>query len=253
VLLVAAAVAFGSAAAAAPKPEEQVRDAVVSAMKAGFEKGDLAGYMAAWDENARLIAGRGPKPGPHDAGMDRSAIEATKRLVFGSPLLAGVRVSHDDVNVQVKGDEAEVTLKTTTSRTVEGTPLAEVVGERFLLKKREDGWRIVENRYWPIEMRVGGDTFTYDEQAWTRLDAAAEQTGAMGDVSGQLGALLQGWRFRDAYEAAKRRTKEDKKNLSAWMALATAARLVGKADEALAAYRAVHRLDPKAPVPDAAR
>lgn len=237
-----------AAAAADPADAQAIERVVLESMQAGFARRDVDGYMAAWAPDGRVISGRTEAPGPYDVTLDHDALASSRRLRLSLPDRPSMDVRLSDVRVEVTGDTA--VMHTLTHVNVQGEDTT--AGEVYRMRRTRDGWRIVENRFWPRTVRRDGAEVAATDAEWARLDAAVDEARRAGDPEKRVFALMDAWRQREAADEAKRLAQAQPDDKLAQMLHAHAATSVGRTEEALAAYKRIHERWPDAPVPPAA-
>jgi hypothetical protein len=179
--------------------QREVERTVFDAQRAGFEQRDLAGYMAAWAEDARLVAGRTERAGPHDVTLTRSQIEATKRVRF--PHLPELTLSFEVQHFEYDGKAA---LLRTLSTLRGPENFVEQNVEVYRLRREAGSWKVHENRYWPVRVATETEVIIYGDDTWQKLDTAVEAT-ASGTLD-RVYALLDAFRVHEAYTEITRLT-----------------------------------------------
>lgn len=212
---------------------------VTDSQKAGFEKHDIEAYLAPWSSDAKLISGRGPDAGPHDLVLDRSQIEATKRLRFTGQA-PDIPFNPIDPIVTLDGDTAQLqwTMNSGTDEYVES------VDELYKLRRTDGVWEVYENRFWNVLSGPRSQPTKHDAAHYALQDAAAESAKASGDQEAEMRALLAGARLHDAHLlatriAASESTKEH------WAQVAWIALVVGEVDVAKQAVCSAKAIDSK--------
>lgn len=234
-----------STAAWAGKQDTPSWRVVRDSMRAGFERHDLAGYLAAWHSSAVLIGGRSAKAGPHDFQLSYPQIRESKRLRFAAKVPSGVTLKMTLKSFAVKGADVVIHCESVVS----GAQFSETVGEIYRLRKFDGKWRIVANRFWPVTSTVSGKTARYDAAYWKQADQRLKQLKTS-DFAGRIHLLGTGWRFADALKVSQAWTSKAPRNVNAWSAVGQFAMIVGRSQLAIRAYRQVHRLDAKRWIPD---
>lgn len=226
-----------------------IRQLVQQSQRAGHLQHDLRKYMSLWSLDARIIVGRSEKPGPHDTAFDRSQIEAFRRLRFAAEPDSDMKVEFDEATVEITGNLATLTHRATYT----ATGYIEVVGEVYHLKKVGDTWRAYENRWWPIRMGRRDDPADYTKEVWRLLDQQAETAKRSSEPAEQVHALMSAFRFREAYQVAKKWTSASPERAEAWLARGMAAVYSGDARDARTSFRKALALDPEIEAPAYAR
>lgn len=237
------------AADRAAADEVAVREAVESSQRAGWLRHDVEAYLDAFTDDATLVLGRGPDPGPRDTEWDRAHLEASRRMRMTGPPPAGLEVAFEDVVVELDGDAAVYRCRTISSQPA----LVETVGEIYRLRRTSAGWRITHNRAWLLAVDHGDERRVLGEEAWLALDEQAEIAAEAGDGLRATHLLLAGWRFREALEAARALAADEESGAWAHSLHGQVAILLGERAQAVAALRAANALDPSVAVPEWAR
>lgn len=253
-----AAVACGGAQrAAAPAvterpatPEEaaEIQRVVADGQRGGFIRHDLNAYLAQWTDDARLVAARQEAPGAHDYSLDRAQIEATRRLRFRGAS-AVMTLTFEDVGVTVAGDRA--TLRTVTRLGYRHGD--ERVGEIYRLRRTAAGWRVYENRYWPVSQRTDGEVVALDAAYYASADARVDAERNTDDRYELAVALLHANRHPEALAVLRELTDGEDGEAYDWVLRGLAAMSVGDATDAEASFATALAFDPSVPVPDYAR
>ena len=233
---------------ATPEEAAEIRDVVVVGQRGGFIRHDLAAYMAQWTDDARIVAARGEMAGQYDYALDRAQIEATRRLRFRGAS-AVMTIDYEDERITVAGDRATMRVRT---RLVyrEGD---ERVGEIFRLRRTATGWRVYENRYWPLSQGSGDGATVLDDAYYAVADARVAAERAADDRYELAVALLHANRHPEAFATLRELTDAEDAEAYDWVLRGLAAVSVGEAADAEAAFAAALALDPTVPVPDYAR
>src|SRR5262249_54463674 len=156
------------------------KDVVFDCTRAGFERGDLATFMKQWTEDAKIIDCRQEKPGRYDHTVNRKQVEAMQRLMFSGLPEGGFKVTFESPRMEVTGDKAELRVRTVQKWGEEGANY-EKESEIYLLRRTSEGWRVYENRAWPIESKEGEKSIDYDAKGWETLDAQVKEAEKAGD------------------------------------------------------------------------
>jgi hypothetical protein len=213
----------------------EIEGIVFDAQRAGFERRDLEGYMAAWTADARLIGGRTEIDGPHDVTLTHSQIEATKRERF--PHFPKLTLSFE---VQHFEHDGETALLRTLSTIASETHL-EQNAERYGLRREGGRWKIYENRYWPVRVATETRTVVYGGDTWRKLDAAVEVTAA-GTLE-RAYALLEAFRVHEAYTEAMQLTDAHAGSIPAWYLRYDLALRVGAVEDVRVCNESIARLE----------
>src|SRR5688572_13481058 len=226
-ILVAIALVGGTTLARAGDEAEAVKKAVLGPQEAGWGRHDFKTYMTQWADDAKMVVARGPKADKRDITFSRKQIEATRRLLFSVRPLPGQKVVFENVQVKVKEEQAEVSLR----NTVHFGADYEVADELYRLRKTADGWKVYLNRGWVVKSRQGDNETTYDAAKWKMLDEVADDK-ARSDKRGHEAALalMAAYRFPEAHALLKKVTARDDATAADWVARGHAAMTAGHAD-----------------------
>jgi hypothetical protein len=250
VLAIAVFVCFCPAARPGGDEAEGVKKAVLGPQEAGWARHDFKTYMTQWARDARIVISREEKPGKHDVILDRKQIEATRRLLLHGTPPANKKVVFEDVKVTVKGNDAELRVRTTISEGKDYETAAEV----YQVRKTSAGWKVSLNRGWPVKEKFGDQEKTFNAAKWKELDEIADDMvgkDKRGDRA--AGALMTAFRFKEAHDLLKKVTARKDASAADWILRGNAAVAAGHADDALASHRRALKLDAEAPVPPYAR
>ena len=228
---------------------KSIEQVVFEAQRAGFERHDLKAYMRQWTDDAQIVLGRSAEPDKSDVVLDRKQIEATRRLMFRDMLDPALKLNHEDVQVEVTGDRAELRVRTTA--TFEGG--FEAGREIYRLRKTPDGWKVFLNRWWPTKTQSGAETITYDAATWKSLDDRVTKARQDGDPHELISALRSAYRFAEAHATARKLTDRPDATVDDWVSRGFAALYAGDADDTLRSFEKARTLDPDASVPPFAR
>lgn len=221
--------------------EREVFRVVESSQRAGHERHDLHGYTVALTEDAVFVRGRAERPAVDDHTFTRAQIvsRASRTMRGPSP---GIKIRFTDVTVQIEGVSAKIRLKQHFG--VAGAA-ENIVGETYRLRKSADGWRVFENRTWPI--RFGETVFTAAQ--WGRLDAEVLRARRDDDSVAYVEALRAALRFVEAHDAAKSLTRDYADIANAWLYRGYAALDAAEGRDAELCFLKARALDPDAEVP----
>ena len=247
----------GDCALLGPSEEEQ-KAALVGWVQASQKEGivdrDVDAFLRIWADDAKLIAARTERPSAYDVVHPIAEVARSQRARRSDEPEHSVRLSFRDESVHLEDDRA--LLRWTTVRKAEpeeGEASEQRIAEWFRLEREGDRWKVVENRFWPIELRFGDTTQIYDESYWRERDEAVEAARAAGDRLALLNAQIDARQFVPALELARAITGDQPENVEAWHHRAWLAAALNEIDESREAYRRLRRLDPRAKVPAWAR
>jgi tetratricopeptide (TPR) repeat protein len=242
---ICAASARADGAKALTGEAKEIADMVQTSQVTGLCKGDRDAYMSIWADDAKLISGRREEPGKYDFTITRAAMETKpqdSRWQWRS-------MRYENTRVTVSGDKAEMRCRTFLSERYWISEADEV----FLLRKTDDGWKVYENRCWPIALYTWFTKTKYMPATWKKLDEKADRLKKQGTSVALVKALGDAHRIKEAYDAAKALTEKESENVEAWVYRGYAAVSLGKHEEGIAAFQKALELDEDAPVPDYAR
>lgn len=236
-------------AAAQAAPTEQIIKLVRDAQAAGWVMHDLAGYMAQWTKDAKVVIGRGPRPGRYDVVLTRARLRASRALRFGVPAGLGKYFKFQGAKVTVKGQRATLRVEVT-----HGYPGGnERVAELYKLRRTKAGWRVYLNRAWPLSARRGEQTLTFGPALYRKLDALALKARGRRDLRQMSRLLLQGYRLTEAYGVAQKVTLSPGATADDWAWRGLTATYVGHTDDAKSCFARARKLDPRGVLPPFAR
>ncbi len=244
-----------SALHAAENPEERALLAWLQAsQRAGFERHDLAAYLAAWAPDATLTVARGALAGPYDRTIDFAAITATRVERWHAPPVGTATLRWREVRVAIDGDGARVTWLAESQSADESDKVREIYTLRRARRGESGRWRVVSNRLWPTwSIEGAGPPVNYDAATWARRDAAAAVPGCDGGRCPM--ALLGAWRFVEAWQRAQTLTTALAPTVAAvkaaqiWADRGMCAVLAGHVEDAEPSFRRALALWPAVPLP----
>ena len=215
------------------------------AQRAGYERHDLAAYMGQWDPNATLTAARSASKGPYDRTINLATIRATRAERYFRQPKDGRSLTWSRAQVSIKGQGAEVSWRAL-SRHSDGT---ELVAETYALRRTAKGWRVVSNRFWPLETQETGKRVrVYDAATWSKLDAWAARPACFGGRCPSR--LLTAWRFAEAWrEASRISQRTGGATAHAWLLRGICAVLSGHVADARPSFDRARQLDATLPLP----
>mgnify|MGYP002629048461 CR=1 FL=1 len=231
------------------KVEGEVMGAVLYARRAGLLRHHLGPSLRPWATNGTLVVARGPDKGPHDLVLDYAHFVDRALHTYHSPPTEGRMLRFKDPVIRVVGSEAQFTF---TTMIIDPTYVL-VMRESYELWLSQRGWMVIRARRWPLEERKQGGKFRFDASEWAQRDALAKAANARGDHVQRVRDLLAGWRFKDAFAAAKTATETE--GLSSaeaakrWALRGEVAVQLGLASEAVGAFKQALKLDPKVQLP----
>ncbi|HBO43438.1 MAG TPA: hypothetical protein DD670_05815 [Planctomycetaceae bacterium] len=215
---------------------------VQNSQRAGILDRDFDAYMAIWSDDAKMIQGRGEKPGKYDFMIDLAAIKAKHR--DSQPRQR--RMRYEKERIDISGETAVFRCRTYLSELEWITATDEI----FRLRRTDQGWKVYENRFWPVASYTWCASTHYTAETWKKLDAEVARLKKGDDRLALLDALFHAHRMKEAHTTAKQWTEDEKDNVTAWVYRGYAANWLGKNKDAMGAFRKALELDNDAPVPD---
>ena len=228
---------------------KQIADFVLESQVAGVRDRDAKAYMSIWADDAKLIIGRSKKTGPHDVTINRTQLAQMSRAKSSAGPDKTLKMTHEKVRVKISGDKAVLKCQTH----ILAPDYFQIMQEVFKLRKTEKGWRVYENRAWPVLVKRGAKRTIYNAAKWKELDAAVDRTRDEVNPWEWLAALADAWRFKEAYVQSKELTEEYESQPVAWLWRGHMAMLLGHTKDALDSFQRSLALDPETPVPDYAK
>jgi WD40 repeat protein len=222
-----------------PAEEEAIRQRTVRGIEtADWTMPDPAVFLAHYLPGARAIEGRGPKPGPYDVTRDLAGQRflANCWYIPQGPLY---RVTIEVEEVKIAGDSARVRFR----QVVRWTTGFHHAATSVRLTRSPAGWKIAEQRTWPVANRNGGKRVVYDEAAYRGLDAKAEEARKGGDLRDLRQALVDAHRPAEAHAVAKKVTGRADATAADWVERGAAALSAGDDADTIASARRVPKAD----------
>jgi hypothetical protein len=237
------------------REEAAIIQLVQESQRLGIAGQDLAAFMRIWAEDARLVLGRSAKPGPYDEVIPIDRVEAywNKR---GPDQRSKVELSFARETARITGRRAEVTWDTTIRETHNATKrvAVRVERERWLLRRTDEGWRVYENRVWPVSLQRGAEPLiVYDDAKWAALDRAVDTAKKAGGSDALLTALYAANRFGEGHDAAVKATTGSHVTAVDWFWRAAFAMNLYFIDDAKKSFAHQLELDESAEIPGWAR
>lgn len=217
-------------------PRREVRDALLSTVRAALTDLDVERYVAGWVPEGESVGGRGPERGPYDLQLDLRRIRAMRGMAAGRDPKRRVEVEGEQVLLQ--RDRATVSWVLN----AHAGSSSDSFGERYELVRTDRAWKIVRYRYWPIAHTEDGERFEFGSLWFAAADAAVEAVRAQGDRRQLVWKLFGAYRFLEALDEARRLTTSEPLEPWNWSIRAQLARLVGEGDEAESCFREQERL-----------
>lgn len=222
--------------------------------RAGVVERDVRAFLKIWSDDARLVHARTEKPSPYDIVADRAAFEKSARMQARGERDYRLDMRHEDEEAEVT-DEGEVVIRWTVRASwKQGAKSgSDTSREIFRLRKTDEGWRVYENRFWPLASEVDGEVTRYDAAFWAKQDAEVDKLQPSDPPGEQLALLFLAGHYERGYTYARELTEKNPRQVEAWGYRATFARKTYRMDDSVAAYKRLEELDPKARIPEWAR
>jgi len=217
---------------------------VQKSQRSGVVRRDLAGYMAIWTADGKIVLARSEKPGKYQTVMTRPQFEALGRLRYRGPRPER-ELEFTNERVDISGDRAVLRYR---SLLKEGGRVV-IADEIFRLRKSNGKWAVYENRCWPVETRVAGETTHYTAATWKKRDAAVERHRQNNDLFRLTIALMNAWRFGEAHSVAKQLTQQSPDEALAWVLRGHAAISVADVEDAVTSFNRALQIDENVEVP----
>lgn len=229
--------------------EDDPRELVMDAMRAGFERGDLAAYMKIWAADARIVQQRDESASDSIQSVTAGKqIELTRRLNFSAIPPGLIKLKFESLRLELEPDQATWRCRATVVIGQEGDE--ETVIEVYQLKRIGGEWKVVTNTWWPVSSRHQGRTRVFNRQTWSELDRKAEALEKNStDLNPAVLALADAFRFQEAHKLAAKLVKQEPRNVDARSLLGWMALRAGDGEAAREAFEQALKLDPMAPVP----
>jgi tetratricopeptide (TPR) repeat protein len=218
---------------------EAVKDVVIGSWIAGWEKQDLAAFLAARADESRQTDARTADPGPYDLTADKARLGGTRKLQFVE-IGGEARFYFDDVSATVEGETARFACRMTAT----AGEWLEVGEMRARLSRRRGSWVIVEERHWPRRRLDGGRLVDCDATYWKSKDDEVERARKSGNLPGLASALFAADRRLEGYEAACKASERPGATGSDWKVRAEAAIAGYQPQDAVRSWAEAIRLEP---------
>jgi serine/threonine protein kinase/WD40 repeat protein/tetratricopeptide (TPR) repeat protein len=217
---------------------EAVKEAYLGIEDAGWHRKDSNLYFGGRTPDCRDIDQRDTKPGPHDYSLSLSAQRARRSMQFQEVNVDAARFLHDDWDIRISGDTAEMSLASIvviphqwTGRWAGTVRLKRVGGE----------WKIEETRSRQTHQTENDVLTALDDVYWAKKDKAVAEAK---DDSEKLDKLVDARRYRDAFELGRKFVAGGKVTADNWVNYAYAALNQGETAEAVRAAKKANELDP---------
>lgn len=224
---------------------------IQESQRQGIVGQDLPAFMRIWTDDARLVASRAETPGPYDEVIPIKRVETYwKRR--GTERDVDIEIAYAREKATVQDDKVTVTWDTTLRETHRRTKevVQRVERERWLLRKTGDGFRVYENRVWPLSFTRGTEPpMVYDASQWARLDEAVEAAKKAKNTDEHLAALYAASRFGEGHDVAVKATTERWVNERRWFWRAAFAMNLYLIDDAIKSFQRQLELNENAKIP----
>ncbi len=249
----ASAAAPSAAAAAGAGPSERELDDIAAfvqkSQKEGIGGRDPAAFMRIWAPGARIVSGRREMPEAYDVTFEYASLGPTAEARSRGRQEAALAFRYDQVHAEAVGEEVRLRWQLTVDWTASSERGRDQSAETYRLRRGPEGWRVIENRVWPLAQAVGASVTRFDERYWAEREAELAAAGKDRDPLAAPRALSAAWHFREAYEAIQAVTRARPKDAAAWALQARLADQLRLIPDTIAAYQRLAALDPKAPIP----
>jgi WD40 repeat protein/serine/threonine protein kinase len=229
------------------RPDDTERDTIFRAVyepeAAGWQRHDLAGFLAGRTADYREEAGRTATPDKHDVLFDRVTLQKARAWDFYGPAPKGWHTRIERFRVELLGSEATVFYEATAQHPVWFRTWA----VRTRLKKSEQGWKIAFLRGWPVRGLAQDRCVAFDTAWWKARDVEADKA----PEAKRAALLLEAERLGDALALLRRRTAAAGASAEEWALRGRAALRLGKVDEAREAFRRAEENSPEIDLPPA--
>lgn len=227
------------------KTEGKIMGVVLYARRAALLRHHMGPSLRPWATNGVLVLARGASKGPYDLSLDHDHFVDRCLHQFHAPPPEGRMVRFKDPTIHVRGSQA--TFAFTTS-IIDPTHML-VLRERYELWLSDVGWMIIRGRRWPLKERKLGASYRFTSMEWERRDTLARGANQRGDHRERVRQLADGWRFKDAWQAAQIATSTQglskEEAAKRWALRGAVAVEIGNANDAVKAFKAALKLDPK--------
>jgi hypothetical protein len=223
--------------ASSPEDERAIVDMVSRAQRAGLERGDIDAFMEMFSARGQITSARGAGPSPYDVTLDRSEIEATRRVIARRN--GPVRFRSQGTDVRVRGNAA--TLRWIA--VIGYGDYEQGFEELYQLGRTAHGFRVVKLRYWPAWHEQDGVRTEFDAAFFRGFDRQVEELGTGGDRRQALYALLSSFRFREACSVGREVCAAAGADAWSFRTRATACMMIGEVAEAEQAFDEADALD----------
>ncbi|MFT7624573.1 MAG: ketosteroid isomerase-like protein [Myxococcota bacterium] len=212
---------------------------VHEAQRAGFERHDLAGYLAMWTDDATIIGTRpAAKKGAYDMVQTRAQFGATKKLMFTGRSTLFLSFSE----VKAQATPWGIRIEAVATITAPGA-FIEKVQETYLMRRTAAGWRCYQNTWALLATGPADKPVTTDAAYYARLDAAVDAAGIAKDTQRLVDALMQAGRLDEARTAVEHGCKEQPDSAKMWAKRVMVSYRRGDVPDALASAAKARALD----------
>lgn len=223
---------------------------IQDSQRGGLVQRDTDAFMKIWAKDVKVIAGRSPTPSLYDTVMTYSELEASSRAKAKGRADASLAVRYEDEAAEVVArDQIDITWSGQFEWRSEDRSGTDSFAELYRLRRTDEGWRVYENRSWMVASTRDGKTTRYDDTFWKERDADVARLGASATEVERILALHTAMRFAEAHALAVAFTAKEPENGVAWRWRLAEAVQLRNVEEAVAAGKKVHALDPTIPLP----
>jgi hypothetical protein len=216
---------------------EALKEAYLRIEDTGWRHKDINAYFAGRTSDCRDIDQRDSKPGPHDISLTVSSQRARRAMQFQEVNPDVARFLHDDWDIRINGDTAELSCTSLAVISNEWTGRWTIT---VRLKRVAGEWKIAGTRARQTHQTENGVLVELNDEYWAKKDkAVAEAT----DDSRKLSALADARRYREAFDLGRTVVAGGKGTGEEWYSYAMAALNLGETAEAVRAAKKAHELD----------
>lgn len=220
---------------------EAVKEVYLRIEDAGWMHKDIDAHFAGRTPDCHDIDQRDSKPGPYDISLTLAVQRARRTMQFQEFNLKEARILHDDWDIRISGDTAELSYIVVIS--AEWTGRWEATAR---LKRVGGEWKIAGTRSHQSHQTEDGVLVELNDEYWGKKDkAVAEAT----NDSLKLGMLVDARRHHEAFELGRTVVASGKGSGADWFHFSKAALNLGELNEAIRAAKKAYELNQNIPLP----
>lgn len=217
---------------------ERVKEAYLAIENGGWINNQFAAYFDGRTLDCLEVDQRGPLPGPYDFAPTQAAQKARRRLQFQEGAGDQARILHDEWNIRITGEKAELSCVSIVVIPGVWTGRWAVTATLQLVGK---AWKIASNRSWQTHQTEDNQLIELTADYWESKDRAVAE--AKTDAV-KLTALLDARRYKEAFELGKKVVADEQASSQVWFNFSKAALHLGEATDAIRAAKKAHELAP---------